>query len=182
MSPVTRLLDGVTSSATVDIKMSGFYCAEGEQTDRPIAAFELSGLQVRPLFTATKFDFSTVDFGTSSSFEIPFAGSLTLNEEGSSVTGSDSSGKSYEFSVSVKDKSLVLNPKFSEAPADKTVIKAELKGICAEGAGEPSAASVPPPPHPALASLSGGWPCADSWVWSRQHPQASGSPEWLGEG
>lgn len=137
MSPITRLLDGVTTSATVDIKMSGFYCAEGEQTDRPIAAFVLSALQVRPLFTATKFDFSTVDFSTSSSFEIPFTGSLTLNEEGSSVIGSDSSGKDYEFSVSVKDKSLVLNPKFSEAPADKTLIKAELKGICAEGAGEP---------------------------------------------
>lgn len=136
MSPVTKLISGTTSSATVDIKLSGFVCAAGEQNGRPLKAFEYSSLQIRPLYSALSFDYSTVGFSKSSSFKIPMNGAFSLAGGSYKVVGKDASSKEYTFIVSADKNAIYLSPDFVTEPADQTSMVLELSGILADGAGE----------------------------------------------
>ena len=136
MSPVTKLIDGTTSSATVDLKLSGFVCAAGEQNGRSIKALELKSLQVRPLYSKLSFSYSTVGFSTQSRFRIPLKGAFSLEKGSYNVTAKDSASNEYSFKVSSEADSIYLTPTFSSKPADQTAIKLTLKEILAEGAGE----------------------------------------------
>ncbi|MCR4733914.1 MAG: hypothetical protein K5829_02770 [Treponema sp.] len=135
MSPVTELFDGNVSSATLDIKMTGFVCASGNQSGRPVNAFELQSLQVRPLFNKTDYDFSTVSFGSDTKYEIPLAGDFSLENGSYTVSGLDSSSNEYSFTVTASGNSIYLSPEFSSAPADQTTIDICLKDILAKGSG-----------------------------------------------
>ena len=135
MSPVTKLLGGSTFSATVDIKMSGFVCAEGEQDGRPVNAFEFSSLQVRPLYDSISYDYSTVGFGRDSKFKIPVKGKISLKDGNYKITGKDALSNEYKFNVSTDGSNLFLSPEFTEKPANLTNIKLRISNILAEGSG-----------------------------------------------
>ena len=136
MTPVTKVIDGITTSATVDLKLSGFVCAAGEQSGRPVKALELKSLQVRPLYSKLSFSYSTVGFSTQSRFRIPLKGAFSLENGSYNVTAKDSASNEYTFKVSSEGDSIYLTPTFSSKPADQTAIKLTLKGILAEGSGE----------------------------------------------
>ena len=135
MSPVTKLLGGSTFSATVDIKMSGFVCAEGEQDGRPVNAFEFSSLQVRPLYDSISYDYSTVGFSKASKFKIPLKGKISLKDGNYKITGKDLLSNEYKFNVSTDGNNLFLSPDFTEKPANLTNIKLKISNILAEGSG-----------------------------------------------
>ena len=91
MSPVTKLIDGAVTSATVDLKLSGFVSSSEKQNGRPVKAFELSSLQVRPLYSTLSLDYSTVGFSTQSKILIPVKGAFSLAEGAYKLTAKDSS-------------------------------------------------------------------------------------------
>ena len=135
MAPVVKHIDGSINSATVDIKMSGFVCAEGEQNGRPLKAFEFTSLQIRPLYSMESFDYSTVGFSSASRFKIPVKGQFSLSEGAYDITAKDSV-REYTFTVSAESGAIYLTPKFSLEPEDQTCLKLKLKDILAAGAGD----------------------------------------------
>ncbi len=133
MSPVVKLIDGQTSSAAVDIKMSGFVCAQGEQKGRAITAFEYSGLQVRPLYNSYSYDFSTANFSPATTFSIPLRAPVTIKNGSYELTAKDTSLNEYTFTVSAGESQLYLNPLFTTEPADGTSLILTLNNILAPG-------------------------------------------------
>ena len=136
MSPVTKLLAGSTNSATVDIKMSGFICAEGNQSGRPVSAFEFSGLSIRPLYNNLTYDFSTVGFNSQAKFKIPLRANISIKDGSYDFTVEDSSSNEYTFTVSSDKNEIFLTPKFSTKPADGTNLTLTLNNILADGCGD----------------------------------------------
>ena len=136
MSPVTKLLGASTPSATVDIKLSGFVSASEKQNGRPVKAFELTSLQIRPLYSTLSFDFSTVGFSKQSQFLIPVKGVFSLEDGAYKITAKDSSSKEYTFNVTAQEEAICLTPDFSEKPADQTTLTLSISGILPQGAGD----------------------------------------------
>ena len=136
MSPVTKLIDGSVTSATVDLKLSGFVSASEKQNGRPVKAFELSSLQVRPLYSTLSLDYSTVGFSTQSKILIPLKGAFSLAEGAYKLTAKDSSLNEYTFNVSAEEGAICLTPDFSQKPADQTRLTLKISGILPEGAGD----------------------------------------------
>ncbi len=122
----------VTSgTASVDIKLSGFVCAEGRQTGRSLEAFEISKLQVKPLFNKTDFIFSTIGFD-GAKFAVPLNAEVDLEHE--TVTGLDALRNEYDFDLAAEGKTLYLTPKFAK-PDDGTFVTVPLAGIIPQGCG-----------------------------------------------
>ncbi len=134
MTSVVKVFDGENipgGNASVDIKLSGFICAEGRQNGRKVSVFELNKLQVKPLFTATDYSLSTGGF---ESAKYPVVLNTDVSLEDQSVTGLDSTGNEYEFALSCDDSVLYLEPKFAK-PADNTEVTLPLTGIIPLGSG-----------------------------------------------
>lgn len=141
LSEIMKLFDSTTipsGEALINLKLSGFVCAEGSQKGRSLSSIEFKNIKINPLYNSTQINFSTVGFSTSSKFEIPFNSEISLENGSYSVTGTDSSSNEYKFTVSLSDekKSVFLTPEFSTKPSDQTLVNISLSGILPLGEGD----------------------------------------------
>lgn len=139
MNDVVKLLDKTTipsGTATLNLKIGGFVCAEGEQTGRSISTLEVNGIQIKPLYSTTETAFSTKNFaGTSAAIELELNGEITL--EGGEydvvgkvvIPGAEETESTYAFTVKADGRKIIFVPKFTNPPADGTVVKVCLENI-----------------------------------------------------
>ncbi|MCR5219142.1 hypothetical protein [Treponema sp.] len=138
MSNVTALFDGDNipdSTATMTINLTGFVCAEGNQKGRALSAFEAKNISIKPFFANDSYSFSTMGFSEDTTFPIECNAELSV-EEGTVVTGTDSSSNTYEFTVTGEGSTVYLVPSFTTAPSDGTEMTIPLAGIIPEGSGD----------------------------------------------
>ncbi len=138
MSPVIKLFDTETvasGTASVDIKLGGFVCAEGDQKGRSLSTFELSKLQIKPLYNSVAYTYSTSGYDKDTTkFLIPLNADVSLDDI--SVAASDTDSNTYDFNVSIDGTNLYLIPDFDSAPSNGTVMTLAFSGILPEGAGD----------------------------------------------
>lgn len=141
LSEVIKLFDSTaipSGEGLINLKLSGFVCAEGNQKGRSLPAVEFKNIKINPLYNSTEIYFSTIGFSTSSKFEIPLNSEISLENGSYSLVGKDLSLNEYKFTVSLSDekKSIFLTPEFSVKPNDQTLVNISLNGILPVGEGD----------------------------------------------
>ncbi|MBQ6782000.1 MAG: hypothetical protein IJP62_12365 [Treponema sp.] len=144
MSDVLKYFNTVTipsGTAVMNVKASGFVCAEGSQSGRAITPFEAKGIAIKPLLNETTVDFSIQGYSTTSKIELGLNGAVSFENGTHEVTakvstaGEGETQSSYVFTVSAAGNTITFVPKTSTIPADGTKVLVTLKGILPAGCG-----------------------------------------------
>ncbi len=131
MSDVMSLFDTETipsGTASMTIKVSGFICAEGDQAGRSLSSLEVKNIQIKPLFKNNSVDFSTKGFSSSSVIEFDLNGDINLDGNNYTISGTDSDGTEYDFTVSASGSSLQFTPGSKFDFSDLETLKDNLDG------------------------------------------------------
>jgi len=118
-----------SGKATMNIKVGGFKCAEGNQNGRPISSFEAKNIKIQPLYDFYNIDYSTCGFSSSSKIEYDLKGDVQLANGNYTISATGSDSNTYEFEVSAENTKIILTPKFQTAPADGVSVDLTLKDI-----------------------------------------------------
>ncbi len=132
MSEIMALFDTQkipSGTAVMSLKLSGFKCAEGNQSGRAISALNVKNIQIKPLFSDYSVDFSTSGFNESSEIEFPLNSEIAIEDETESVTGTGSDGNAYGFTVTADGSSLKLKPATGFDFSDTETLKTKLENV-----------------------------------------------------
>lgn len=95
-----------SGTASMEIKIGGFLCAEGKQNGRSIPTLEHQ-MTIMPLFTTYNVDFSTCWYKDGDYVSFPVNGDVTIPT--TELTTKDD----YKFEISAGEKEIILTPKQS---------------------------------------------------------------------
>lgn len=135
MSEIMELFDTQkipSGTAVMSLKLSGFKCAEGNQSGRAISALDVKNIQIKPLFSDYSVDFSTSGFSESSVIEFPLNSEIAIEGETETVTGTGSDGNTYSFEVTADGSSLKLKPADGFDFSDAETLKTNLENVNVE--------------------------------------------------
>lgn len=121
MAPVCKLLDAQTaqgnSLSSVEVSLSGFECAEGDQNGRNIPVFDKS-FSVRPFYDDETITggvtFSTVSSTAGKSITIPTNGTVSLSDDATLAFSTEDSSVSLtsdDFALGTSDAGLTITCK-----------------------------------------------------------------------
>lgn len=97
---VFNAVENPTGEGTIEIKIDGFLCAEGDQSGRPISAFDKK-VAVEPLYDDTSIDYSTCWCTSGEAIQFPLNAECSLTGDSSVYSIADSiTGLTYAVSVS----------------------------------------------------------------------------------
>lgn len=131
MNDVLTLFDTVeipSGTANLEIKLDGFLCAEGNQSGRPIPAYN-KVISIAPLYQTVEIDYSTCWCDSDDVISIPLNAETTLSNSDYSITRKNSIGDDLTFKIEIDSSTLNLIPSVNLHGKNGFYIELPVSGI-----------------------------------------------------